>query len=59
VFVEAYAGWATYPTSDTGNPGEPRQKEARCLGIYENDQLDEAQMAIWVKQAAALAGWLP
>jgi hypothetical protein len=28
------------------------------LDIYENDELDEAQMASWVKQAAALPGWL-
>jgi hypothetical protein len=31
-------------------------KEARWVDIHEND-LDEAQMATWVKQAAALPGW--
>jgi hypothetical protein len=28
------------------------------LDIYEDDELDEAQMASWVKQAAALPGFL-
>jgi hypothetical protein len=30
--------------------------DARWINIYEHD-LDEAQMAAWVKQAAALPGW--
>ena len=33
-------------------------KDARWIDIHEAD-LDEAQMATWVKQAAALPGWLP
>ncbi|MEO8035020.1 MAG: DUF1801 domain-containing protein [Acidobacteriota bacterium] len=33
-------------------------KDARWIDIHEND-LDEAQMAAWVKQAAALPGWAP
>jgi hypothetical protein len=33
-------------------------KEARWVDVREND-LDEAQMARWVKQAAALPGWVP
>jgi hypothetical protein len=32
-------------------------KDARWIDIHEGD-LDEAQMATWVKQAAALPGWL-
>src|SRR6201997_1427700 len=39
-------------------PGESKQKEVCYLDIYEGE-LDEAQMAIWVKQAAALPGWDP
>jgi hypothetical protein len=39
-------------------PGESKHKEVGYLDIYENDELDEAQMASWVKQAAALPGWL-
>src|SRR5206468_1711574 len=38
-------------------PGQSKQKEVRYLDIHEDDQLDEAQMADWVKQAAALPGW--
>jgi hypothetical protein len=33
-------------------------KEARWIDIHEDD-LDETQMATWVKQAAALPGWVP
>jgi hypothetical protein len=33
-------------------------KEARWIDVHEND-LDEAQMEEWVKQAAALPGWVP
>ncbi|MBI2824301.1 MAG: DUF1801 domain-containing protein [Planctomycetia bacterium] len=33
-------------------------KDARWIDIREDD-LDEAQMATWVKQAAALPGWVP
>ena len=39
-------------------PGESKQKEVRYLDIREHDPLDEAQMAIWVKQAAAVPGWV-
>ena len=39
-------------------PGESKQKEVRYLDIHEGDQLDEAQMATWVNQAAALPGWV-
>ena len=33
-------------------------KDARWIDIHEDD-LDELQMAAWVKQAAALPGWVP
>ena len=39
-------------------PGESKNKEVRYLDIRE-DQLDEAQMAAWIRQAAALPGWVP
>jgi hypothetical protein len=32
--------------------------DARYIDIHEGDALDEAQMANWVKQAAALPGFL-
>ncbi|HVX61561.1 MAG TPA: DUF1801 domain-containing protein [Pirellulales bacterium] len=38
--------------------GTPRSKDARWIDIREDDQLDEAQVAAWIKQAAALPGWL-
>jgi hypothetical protein len=37
--------------------GTPKSGETRWVDVLEND-LDEAQMAEWVKQAAALPGWL-
>jgi hypothetical protein len=33
-------------------------KHARWIDVHEDD-LDEARMASWVKQAAALPGWVP
>jgi hypothetical protein len=39
--------------------GTPKSKDARWIDIYEDDELDEGQMATWVKQAAALPGWVP
>jgi hypothetical protein len=38
--------------------GESKQKEVRYLDIHESDPFDEAQMASWIRQAAALPGWL-
>ena len=37
-------------------PDESKQKEVRYLNIYEDDELDEAQFARWVKQASQLTG---
>ena len=37
-------------------PGESKHKEVRYLDIHEHDQLDEAQLAAWVKQASQLPG---
>ncbi len=34
-------------------------KEARWIDVCENDAFDEAQMTRWLKQAAALPGWVP
>jgi hypothetical protein len=38
-------------------PGTSKQKEVRYLDVREDD-LDEMQLAAWVKQAAALPGWM-
>ena len=37
-------------------PGASKQKDVRYLDIHEDDQLDEAQFAAWVKQASQLPG---
>ena len=37
-------------------PGTSKQKDVRYLDIHEDDQLDEAQLAAWVKQASLLPG---
>jgi hypothetical protein len=39
--------------------GTVRSKDARWIDIHEGDELDEPQMATWVKQAAAMPGWDP
>jgi hypothetical protein len=40
-------------------PGESKHKEVRYLDIHEDDQLDEARLATWLRQTAALPGWVP
>ena len=40
-------------------PGESKSKDTRYLDIHESDPLDEAQLATWIRQAAALPGWSP
>ena len=39
--------------------GTVLSKDARWIDIREGDPLDEAQVATWVKRAAALPGWDP
>jgi len=39
--------------------GTPKSKNVRWIDIHEGDELDEAQLATWLKQAAALPGWVP
>jgi hypothetical protein len=38
-------------------PPGGRAKEARWIDVHEDD-LDEAQMAKWIRQAAAIPGWM-
>lgn len=38
-------------------PGAGKDPNARWLNIYEDDQIDEAQMEAWLKQASKLSGW--
>jgi hypothetical protein len=37
-------------------PGQSKLKEVRYLDIHEDDELDEAQLVAWVKQASLLPG---
>jgi hypothetical protein len=37
-------------------PGESKSEDTRYLDIHEDNQLDEAQLAAWVKQASLLPG---
>jgi hypothetical protein len=39
-------------------PGTSKSKDVRYLDIHEDDTLDEAQLASWLKQAAAIPGWM-
>lgn len=40
-------------------PGTSKQKDVRYVDLHEADARDEAQMAAWLRQAAALPGWIP
>lgn len=37
-------------------PGSGKDRDARWVDIYE-DKLDEKQLEVWVRQAAAIPGW--
>ena len=37
-------------------PGESKQKEVRYLDIHEDDEIDEALVSSWIKQASKLPG---
>ncbi len=52
VKVAFFRGTSLHPLP----PGESKHKEVRYLDIHEDDQLDEAQLAGWVKQASQLPG---
>jgi hypothetical protein len=38
-------------------PGESKDDNVRYLDVHEDDRLDEAQFAAWVRQAGDLPGW--
>ncbi len=38
-------------------PGKSKDKDVRYLDSHEDDRLDEAQFAGWVRQAGQLPGW--
>ena len=37
-------------------PGASKSKDTRYIDIHEDDQVDEAQLSAWVKQASLLPG---
>ena len=39
-------------------PGESKSGDTRYLDIHEGDPLGDAQLASWIRQAAALPGWI-
>ena len=39
-------------------PGASKHKDVRYFDIHEGEPIDEVQMATWIKQAAALPGFL-
>jgi hypothetical protein len=39
-------------------PGKSKIEDVRYLDIRKGDQLDERQLTAWIRQAAALPGWL-
>ncbi|MDP5277919.1 DUF1801 domain-containing protein [Sphingomonas sp. DG1-23] len=47
------AGLMPLPPVDAKDPG------TRYFHIHEGDALDESQLADWIRQAAALPGWIP
>lgn len=55
VKVSFFRGTSLHPVP----PGESTQKKVRYLNIYEDDQLDEALVASWIRQASKLPGWVP
>jgi hypothetical protein len=52
VKVAFFKGAALHPVP----PGASKQPDVRYLDIRENDPLDDAQFADWVKQASQLSG---
>ncbi|TFI58711.1 hypothetical protein E2493_08750 [Sphingomonas parva] len=38
--------------------GTPRSGEARWIDLREGEDIDEAQLRDWIRQAAALPGWM-
>ena len=52
VKVAFFRGASLHPVP----PGKSKQQQIRYLDIREDDELDEAQFAAWVKQASQLPG---
>jgi hypothetical protein len=55
VKVTFFRGASLHPVP----PGESKHREVRYLDIRADDPLDETQLAMWIRQASALPGWVP
>ena len=44
---------------DPAPPGLSKQEDVRYFDIYENKPLDEKLLGEWIRQAAAIPGWIP
>jgi hypothetical protein len=55
VKVTFFRGTSLHPVP----PGKSKHEDVRYLDIHEDDQGDQAQLAAWIRQAAALPGWAP
>ena len=55
VKVAFFRGTSLHPVP----PGASKSEDVRYLDIREGDAFDQAQIAAWVRQAAALPGWVP
>ena len=55
VKVAFFRGTSLHPVP----PGASKSEDVRYLDIREGDAFDEAQIAAWVRQAAALPSWVP
>ncbi len=53
--IAFFRGAALDPLPPVGS----RDPNTRYFHIHEGDELDEARLADWVRQAAALPGWVP
>jgi hypothetical protein len=54
VKVTFFSGASLHPAP----PGPGKDRTARWIDLHENEELDETQMTRWIKQAAALPGFL-
>ena len=54
VKVTFFRGTSLLPVPPGGT-----SKEARWIDIHDLDDLDDEQLASWIKQAAAIPGWIP
>jgi len=55
VKVTFFRGTALRPVP----PGASKHADVRYLDIREDDEVDEELLASWIKQAAAVPGWIP